>query len=36
MDSSALPAIDALPGRNAISKTPRAAGYRAAISSFDP
>ena len=28
MDGSALPAIDALPSRNAISKTPRAAGYR--------
>src|SRR5262245_24138786 len=28
MDGSALPAIDALPNRNAISKAPRAAGYR--------
>ena len=27
-DGSALPAIDALPNRNAISKAPRAAGYR--------
>ena len=27
-DGSALPAIDALPSRNAISKAPRAAGYR--------
>ena len=29
MDGSALPAIDALPSRKAISKPPRAAGYRA-------
>jgi hypothetical protein len=28
MDGSALPAIDPLPNRNAISKAPRAAGYR--------
>ncbi len=28
MDGFALPAIDALPCRNAISKVPRAAGYR--------
>ena len=28
MDGSALPATDALPNRNAISKAPRAAGYR--------
>ena len=28
MDGSALPAIDALPSRNAISEAPRAAGYR--------
>ena len=28
MDRSALPAIDALPGCDAISETPRAAGYR--------
>ena len=28
MDGFALPAIDALPSRNAISKAPRAAGYR--------
>ena len=28
MDGSTLPAIDALPSYNAISKAPRAAGYR--------
>jgi hypothetical protein len=28
VDGSALPAIHALPNRNAISKAPRAAGYR--------
>src|SRR5262245_9241919 len=28
MDGSALPAIDALPNHSAISKAPRAAGYR--------
>jgi len=28
VDGSALPAIDALPNRSAISKAPRAAGYR--------
>jgi len=28
MDGSTLPAIDALPSRNAISEAPRAAGYR--------
>jgi hypothetical protein len=28
MDGSALPPIDPLPNRNAISKAPRAAGYR--------
>ena len=28
MNGSVLPAIDALPNRNTISKAPRAAGYR--------
>ena len=28
LDGSALPTIDPLPNRNAISKAPRAAGYR--------